>query len=234
MEAAKDAMREAIRDSFEMGAKEYFQLKRTEAENEALLRMATEKVREKNPNSLSARNKVTDYIRDNLDSIREQRELLTYSSPEAYTVVHGYELRKHSQEIQRREIVTTPYVEEHLSRVEHNMVEGRPTFIHGHLGSGKTELAIMAAKHSAVDNAAYTEALKDYEKYRSDNPDMTKEERRTELGRFYRKNQASFEKALQDGDAEAMERFSPLIISGSKDLTSQDLYTDKTLKLTST
>ena len=232
LEAAKDAMREAIRDSFQEGAREYFQLERAETENEILLRMAIAKAREKNPNSLSTRSEVTDHIRNEMDSVQEQCEILAQSSPEAYAVVHGYEIRKHSQEIQRHEIVTTPYVEDHLSRVEHNMAEGRPTFIHGHLGSGKTELAIMAARHSAVDNAAYAEALKDYEKYRIDNPNISKEERRAELGRLYRKYQSLFGKALQDGDTEATERFAPLIISGSKDLTSQDLYTDKTLKLT--
>lgn len=232
MHLAKEAMRGAIKESFNQSAREYFKLEKAEAEGELLLKMAVSEAQRKNPNALSTRNQVTDYLRNDLDDIRRQCEELSQSSPEAYMVSHGYELRSHVREIEKGEIVTTPYVEEHLARLEGNMAEGRPTFIHGHLGSGKTELAIMAAKHSAISEAAYVEALKEFKEYQAENPDKSKQEKRAELSRLYRKNKTFFEKGLIDGDSVATERFAPLVISGSKDLTSQDLYTDKTLKLT--
>lgn len=176
---------------------------------------------------VSSRSEFTDSIRDEIDDIRRQREELATKTPESFTLVHGLELREHIKQVQAGEMVTTPYVEERLSRVEKNISEGRPSFLHGHLGSGKTELAINAARNAAINRAAYEEAMSDAIKHVEQNPDSSDDDNFALFGRLFLHHQARFQKAAHKTD-----EFSPLIVSGSKDLTSQDLFADKTLKLT--
>lgn len=179
-------------------------------------------------NNYDSNRKLDKKLEENQEAIQH----LAQKSPEGYYVVHGSELRSHINEIRNGNLVTTPYVKENLEHLEKNMATGQPTFIHGHLGGGKTELAITAAKQSAISRAAYEEAAKEFRKYKVENPGLKKEEYRDFLASTYRKNITHFEKALHDGDSEAQKAFTPLIISGSKDLTTQDLFADKTLKLT--
>lgn len=224
---AQEAMTKLIRDNVRDSGKAFFELKNAEQDEALLLELAIRQSR-----GLTSRSEITDRIRDSIDAISNQREDLSTRSPEGYLVVHGFDLREHIKQIHDGEIVTTPYVQKNLDRLEKNMVDGRPSFIHGHLGSGKTELAITAATHVAIDKTALSEAEKDFQKFKEENPEASKKECREVFGIAYRRNKTNFEKALKNGDSEATERFKPLIISGSKDLTSEDLYTDKSLKLT--
>lgn len=182
--------------------------------------------------SISGRTKVTDYYRDNIRRLQEEQEGLANETPESYTLAHGLQLREYVGQIRSGEMVTTPYVKEHLERIERDIAEGQPAFLHGHLGSGKTELAISAARNASMHRAAIEEAKADLIRFIRDNPNSSRADRRAELGKYYRQHQAAFRDAFLKGDASAQERFSPLIISGSKDLTSQDLFVEKSLKLT--
>lgn len=221
---AQEVMRGLIRQNIEESGREYFRLKNAEQDEKLRLRLIVERSR-----NISSRTRVTDRIRDNIDAIEEQKKSLVEQSPESHLVVHGYEFRDHIAEIKNGEIATTPYVQENLGRIQRNMAEGSPTFIHGHLGSGKTELAITAAKRTVIDKVAFREAKKEFKQFKEEHPEASPKESREAFGKIYRKNITLFEKAAKDGD----ERFMPLIVSGSKDLTGEDLYVDKTLKLKS-
>lgn len=227
-ERAISAMRRLIEANLVVAAREDAALSKQESDLGLLLRIAKKDGRDR----VSTRSEVTDHIRGQVDGIKEDRERLAEQTPESYTLIHGIELRKHIGQVKSGEMVTTPYVQRHLERVESNIAKGRPTFLHGHLGSGKTELAINAAKRASMDKVAYEEAMQDVKEYRKTHPEASKKENTAELGRAYRRHLAMFEKAFKDGDSVAHERFSPLVISGAKDLTSQDLFADKTLKLT--
>ena len=227
-EKAIEAMRKMVGENLMVAGRENSRLEKQKLDFGLLLRMAKQEGRGR----VSARTEVTDYIRDQIDGVKDAKEKLAEQTPESYTLVHGLEFREHIKQAQSGEMTTTPYVAEHLERVENNIAEGRPTFLHGHLGSGKTELAINAAREASIDKAAYEEAMKDIAEYHKANPEASRAENTAELGRAYRKHQAEFKKAFLDGDSSAREKFSPLVISGSKDLTSQDLFADKSLKLT--
>lgn len=222
---AMEKMRELIRDNFFDAARTYKEASDREAVDELLLRMAIEA---SGGSKVSSRNPVTDALRSRIEADRLARKQVEDSSPEGYTVYHGLELREYARAVREGEIAETPYVAKNLRRVERNMSSGRPTFLHGHLGGGKTELAITAAKHTAISNAAYREAVKACK----ENPSSDREEMQKQLRRTYQRLVKEYSKALRDGDDEATDRFAPLIISGSKDLTTQDMYTDKTLVLT--
>lgn len=221
-----DAMRKLIGHNLVTAARENRRLSREESDSKLVLRLLEDAT-----NDFSKSNPDIDEQVELIESIVEERKKLADQTPESYTLVHGLEFREHSRQVKAGEMVTTPYVEEHMDRVKKNIAEGTPTFIHGHLGSGKTELAMNAAREASMEKAAYDEAQKDLDAFCESHPDASPEECTAEFGRAYRQHLATFEKAFKDGDSWAHDRFEPLFISGSKDLTSQDLYTEKTLKL---
>lgn len=182
----------------------------------------------------STRNPMTDHLRNKINELKEKRKILEESSPEAFVALKGLEIRENVAQVRNGEMVKTPYVLRNLERVERNMNSGRPTFIHGHLGGGKTELAINAAKNVSISNAAREDALYLFENWskQSENSGATSQDRINALGKFYAQAEKNLRRDLNNGEKDAVERFAPLIISGSKDLNSQDLYADKSLKLT--
>ncbi len=232
LKTAEKAMRDLIHDNFVTSAREYSRLTKAESDNNLLLKNAIQRAKMVSKERLSTRTTLTDKLRNNLREIELQKERLTYESPESYTVVRGMEFRDYIKEAQNKEIVTTPYVKKNFDRLQENMEEGRPTFIHGHLGSGKTELAIMTAKYTAISKTALGNAREELKEYIDAHPESSKRERRDAFGRFYRLNETKLKKALRSGDKETVDKCTPLIISGSKDTETQDLFADKTLKLT--
>lgn len=237
--AAEEAMRELIKESFLESATSYHRQKREQLSFELLLSEAEAQARRHGESRVSSRSEVTDRLRSQIKKGERQIEELAEQSPESHVVVHGYEFRDLVRQIANGEIARTPYVERNLKRVEDNMAEGRPTFLHGHLGSGKTELAIAAAKHSAIARVTRAEAFEEYKAFCDANPEASGQEKRDALARAYRRRYAYHERNLRSGKEDvvegekesAVERYMPLIISGSKDLTSQDMFTDKTLKV---
>ena len=225
---AINAMRKLIGSNLLTAARTHSSLMREESNLNLILRNTKQKDHQRH----ESRQDVERFVYRELRGIAEERTKLASQTPESYTLVHGLEFRERIKQVQAGEMATTPYVQKHLDHVENNISTGRPTFLHGHLGSGKTELAINAAKNAAVNKAAYEEALSDLHRFREQNPEASAMETRTEFGRDYRRHQEQFKQALKNGDSAAHKRFDPLIISGSKDLTSQDLFADKTLKLT--
>lgn len=228
---ATEEMRNLIRQNYLESGRKYSELETTISKNELLLRVAIQNLKQKRPKAVFTRSKYTDQIRDRIDEAKRSQKRLEGTSPESYAIVRGLEFRGHVKELEEGKVVTTPYVREHLDRVKHNVSEGRPTFLHGHLGSGKTEIAITAAREASIERTAFETAQKECSTYTKENPSVSKSETLDMLNRFYRKNYEMFSKALRDGDKVAVDKFTPLIISGSKDLTSQDLFSDKTLKL---
>lgn len=228
---AVDAIRKLIADNFIDAARKNKDL----SDQISDFSLELEDYIESHQDRVTSRTPTSDYIRNKIQEFEDARSELAEQTPESYTLVHGLEFRECVKKTMDSKMVVTPYVSENLNIVERHMASGIPTFIHGHLGSGKTELAINAAINTSIHRAASEESEIDMimhyypvDAYES----ATKEERRKVRGRAYRRRRAEFEKALQDGDSAAHEKFTPLVVSGSKDLTSQDLFADKTLKLT--
>lgn len=188
----------------------------------------------RNKGEVSDRNSNTDRIRGNIDNYDKQLEELGSESRDSYYVMKGFELRENLKELKNGKMVNTPYVQGVKRTLQHNMATGQPTFIYGHLGSGKTEIAINATRDFAMQKAAEEAALKDVENYFKSHPEEAESYNvvQKQLVKAYKRNYAKNEQEFRDGDSSAVDRFVPLVISGSKDLTTQDLYTEKSLKLT--
>jgi MoxR-like ATPase len=103
---------------------------------------------------LEVQNKPTDYINarikeleDELRRLDEELEQLRYSSPEAFYAFGREEMRKYHEQFVEGRIVETPYVKSQAEDMACHLKAGIPVLIHGHLGSGKTELAEHVAKN---------------------------------------------------------------------------------------
>lgn len=191
---------------------------------------------ENNPKSLSDRGKTTDLMRLKITKSEQKLEELKNLTPESWGAINGLELRKNIQEIKQGKLVKTPYVERNIKRLKNNIERGQPSFIHGHLGSGKTELAITAAKESVLEAKSMEIAKYEYDQWLKDAKEKSVnpsgDQRREYLATAYQRTLNYMTSQYNKGDSDLVEKVSPLIISGSKDLTSQDLYSEKTLKLT--
>lgn len=225
--AAKEAMTELIKANLSSSARRYFKAQSIKSGLELQLDIASKTIKRANPNKAvqSDNNEETLKIRQGIREVEKTLSELEYESPESFFVAKGLELKKHLKEVRGHQLVTTPYVEKRLDRVCDNIKTGFPTFIHGPLGSGKTELAIMAAKKTAIENKALIQASIEYAEFKKDNQDTTPEENLQKFSWSYRRNIKHFENAAAKGEIDV----SPIVISGSKDLSSQDLYTEKSL-----
>ena len=73
-------------------------------------------------------------------------ETLRKSSPEAWYGLNLKELKGYKEQLELGKIVETDYVRKQAEEVVTHARAGQPVFIHGHLGSGKTELAFHVAR----------------------------------------------------------------------------------------
>lgn len=85
-------------------------------------------------------------IKTELEDNSRMKEDLMKISPEAYFGLHLGELKKYSEELKIGGIAETPYVKEQAEDISKHLRAGIPVLIYGHLGSGKTELAMHVAK----------------------------------------------------------------------------------------
>ena len=73
-------------------------------------------------------------------------ETLKKSSPEAWYGLNLKELKSYKEQLESGKIVETDYVRKQAEEAVTHVRAGQPVFIHGHLGSGKTELAFHVAR----------------------------------------------------------------------------------------
>ena len=89
---------------------------------------------------------ILEKVREHGEKISQAKEDLKGSTPEAWYGLNLKELKGYKKELESGKIVETEYVEKQARDVATHIRAGQPVFIHGHLGSGKTELAFHVAK----------------------------------------------------------------------------------------
>ena len=92
-------------------------------------------------------------IRKELSNSDQLREKIHQSSPEAYFGIHLKELKGYKKELENGRIVETPYVKNVAEDAAAHIKAGKPVMLYGHLGTGKSELAMHIAKNYIGQNA---------------------------------------------------------------------------------
>lgn len=92
-----------------------------------------------------------------LKKVEEAEAVFMSSSPEAYYTAHLLKVREMVRSLRDSNIIETKTMAENARRIEGYINAGRPSFLQGPPGSGKTEAAIHAANNI---NRALTQELK--------------------------------------------------------------------------
>lgn len=86
-------------------------------------------------------------IRSELRSIEDRKKQILESSPEAYFGLHLKKLKEYKRDLEAGRIVETSYVRKQIEDIVAHLRASTPVMIYGHLGSGKTELAMHIARN---------------------------------------------------------------------------------------
>ncbi len=145
-----------------------------------------------------------------------------YKNPEVFYGIGLRRLKKYLKNYLEGDgikgrITETPYVEKQILDVQAAIIDGRPIFIHGHLGSGKTEMAIRAS-HKYLKEYKTKEEIDaivedEYTDWLKNNPTVSDKEKE------------EVKKSIRES------AFGPLIISGSKETTTSDFTGHRTLNI---
>src|SRR3989338_4682419 len=85
-------------------------------------------------------------IREKLTELDGKKAEFLQSTPEAYFGLHLKELKEYKEQLQTGRIVETDYVKKQIDDILAHFRANKPVMIYGHLGTGKTELAMHIAR----------------------------------------------------------------------------------------
>ena len=173
-------------------------------------------------NDIQSKGESSGEYRDELAKIRtiieeidiKKTELIT-STPEAYYGLHLEQLKKYKEDMDNGVIVETPYVKAQAEKIVSSLSTGQAVFIYGHLGSGKTELAMHVARNYVLKDRPDLEkkAKEELAKWVAENPDANDAEQE--------RKRKQFEKIHKGA----------VVISGSKHLSLSEFYGHQILKM---
>ncbi len=180
------------------------------------------------------RNDEIDFLDDEITKTRKEIERIKELNPEAYTSMHLLDLKSYKESLNAGGLVETSYVKSKKETLLNSMEHGRPTFIHGHLGAGKSELAFSTARDYLIELNVKRDFKAWLESREEDYSDCQTEEDLTQKESEYKKEELKKIKELKnhyetDDSKEIQESLTYYAVSGSKEFSLSDLYTEKTL-----
>jgi len=176
-------------------------------------------------------NYATRYRVDCIKKLEKELELILEDSPEAWEFYHKRQLINDIETQHQQRLVTVPYVVKAKQKVIDSLNLGVPVYIVGHLGSGKTQLATEAALDFTIQNKIQSELEDKMENWFSANPNATEKDAIQKFREFNVERQLYYKNILTNGSKEEIESLQPLFISGSHNLTYEDMFVEKTLSL---
>ncbi|GMQ61729.1 hypothetical protein [Vallitalea maricola] len=176
-------------------------------------------------------NSATRYRVDCIEKLQKELEKILENSPEAWEFYYKRQLTCDIETQHQQRLVTVPYVAEAKQKVIDSLNLGVPVYIVGHLGSGKTQLATEAAIDFAVQNKIQRELEVKMEDWFSTNTNVTEDDAIQKFREFNEERNLYYKNILMNGKKEEIESLQPLFISGSHNLTYEDMFVEKTLSL---
>ncbi|WP_055078340.1 P-loop NTPase family protein [Lagierella massiliensis] len=153
------------------------------------------------------------------------------SSPDAWEFYYHRQLIKDIQTGYNNGLVNVKYVLDSKKRIVESLKKGTPVYIIGHLGSGKTQIAREAAIQFTLGNIIQREIEDEIEKWFLKNKGASEEEAIQKFKELNEDRKNYYKKALKDVSQNEVENIYPYFISGSYNLTYEDMFVEKTLSL---
>jgi MoxR-like ATPase len=85
-------------------------------------------------------------IESDMVTLEKEKQELAASTPEAYYGLRLRELKAYKKSLEKKEMAETPYVKERMEDIASHLRAHKPVFIYGHLGAGKSEIAMHVAR----------------------------------------------------------------------------------------
>jgi MoxR-like ATPase len=153
-------------------------------------------------------------IRSERERVEKSEQALYQESPEAYYGLHLRELKEFKRALTEGKIVETEYVEKQSNDVEAHLRAGQPVLVYGHLGTGKTELAISVAEKMLRDRPDVLERIEArLAAWMAEHPDGSEREQAEERA------------------AITKDETSPLVISGYKHASTTEFFGHQNLSI---
>lgn len=149
-----------------------------------------------------------------LQEIREKREALAERDPDFFYVSNEKKIRDALHAEREGKLVDVPYLVRAKEQVFASLDAGIPVYLVGHLGSGKTQLAIECAEEYMARRLLQKELTDRMKEYQGDDPYAF-------FCSIYPKVRDEVKK----------QELHPYFIAGSHNLTAEDMFFEKTLKL---
>lgn len=176
-------------------------------------------------------NSATRYRVDCIKKLEKELETILEDSPEAGEFYYKRQLIRDIETQHKQRLVTVPYVVKARQKVIYSLNLGVPVYIVGHLGSGKTQLATEAALDFTIQNRIQRELEDKMEDWFLANPNVTEKDAIQKFREFNEETKLYYKNILINGSKEEIESLQPLFISGSHNLTYEDMFVEKTLSL---
>nr|WP_312579363.1 hypothetical protein [Sedimentibacter sp.] len=177
-------------------------------------------------------NSATRYRVDCIEKLEKELDKILENSPEAWEFYYKRQLISDIETQHQQRLVTVPYVAKAKQKVIDSLKLGVPVYIVGHLGSGKTQLATEAALDFTIQNKIQSELEDKMENWFSVNPNAKEKDAIQKFREFNEERKLHYKNILTNGSKEKIESLQPLFISGSHNLTYEDMFVEKTLSLT--
>lgn len=187
--------------------------------------------RERNGANHYGSNLSTRYRVDAIKKLEKELENILSTSPEGWKYYYRNQLMRDIESKRQQCLVNVPYVAEAKQKIVESLNLGTPVYIVGHLGSGKTQLATEAALDFTIENKVQSELEDKMENWFSLNPNSTEKDAIEKFREFYQERKHYYKDILLNGSKEEIEALQPLFISGSHNLTYEDMFVEKTLSL---
>lgn len=161
---------------------------------------------------------------------RKLNEIIT-SSPDAWEFYYHRQLIRDIQSGYNNGLVNVKYVLDSKKRIVESLKKGTPVYIIGHLGSGKTQIAREAAVQFTLENIIQREVESEIEKWFLKNKNSSEEEAIQKFKELNEGRRNYYNKALKSISQKEIENIYPYFISGSYNLTYEDMFVERTLSL---
>ena len=176
-------------------------------------------------------NSATRYRINKINEYRRKLKKIINSTPEAWEFYYHRKLLRDIETGYNKGLVEVKYVVDAKEKIISSLKQGTPVYIIGHLGSGKTQIAREAAIEFTLENIIQKELEESLEKWFLNNINATEDEAIEKFRELKENKRNYYKNLLRNGSQEEMENLNPYFISGSYNLTYEDMFVEKTLSL---
>ena len=179
-------------------------------------------------------NEATRYRVDKINSYSKELREIINNSPDAWRYYYHRQLINDIQTGYNQDLVEVEYVIQAKRKIIESLKQSTPVYIIGHLGSGKTQMAREAAIEFTLENIIQEELEDQMEKWFLKNQNASEDEAIEKFSELNRDRRNYYKNLLKEGNQTELKKIYPYFISGSYNLTYEDMFVEKTLSLEKT